>query len=146
MSDDVSKNIHSRDQVWSAISNVAQAQSATEARISALETTVDAGFSNLQQSIQQLAVQTRPQPANIPAFVGIALAVLTLFGGYTALISFPLQKQIDRNESHLEELHETQGELAAVKAELKYMNEKINDVDAFGSRRWLYAPKEPSAN
>lgn len=133
----VSDPLHSRDQVWTSIAEVKQAQASTDARIGALETTVETGFSQLQSSISQLMIQSRPAPTNWGVIVAAIMGVLALFGGYSLLLNQPILQILDRHEQHLEMLHDVEQKQAAMDARLNSLEARIEDVDAHGSRRWV---------
>ena len=135
--------LHSRDQVWRAISDVSQQQAATEARIGALETAVETGFSTLQHAIERISIrQTEPFPVwNLISAVGVVAVILA---GYATLITTPLDSRSLVNAQTLETLLQRQEELhmrdaqriAALEIQVKELRGDLDDVDKWGSRRW----------
>lgn len=136
-------NLHSRDQIWRAISDVSQQQAATEARIGALETTVEAGFSRLNSTLEQQAARNN-QPFPIWSLIGSLGVVAAILAGYVTLSTDPLHSRSANNNAALE-AHEAASaafhlevaqRVATLEAQSKELRDDIDDVDKWGSRRW----------
>ena len=132
---DTSMELHSRDQVWKAIGDVAKQQASADARLSSLSTTVENGFTQLQHSVQELIRrQSIPFPIwNMVSAVGVLAVIL---GGYSTLISQPLYATTARHYQAIEELQKDRAKIAALQAQIEDLEQDLRDVDRYGSRRW----------
>ena len=138
MEDSDNRSLHSRDQVWGAISALSEKHAATDARIGALEASVNSGFSGLNSAVQRIEQrinQPAPRP-NYIAWVGGMLAVLALFGGYSQLIVQPMQQQIAQNYERLDDNINQRERIAVLESKGEELQRRISDIDTHGSRRW----------
>lgn len=119
---------HSRDDIYqrlethgSQITEIAKGQAASDQKIAALEATVASGFQTLSVEIKSL----RPTAPNYIAWIGAGIALLTLFGGYTALVNFPMTTLIQRNYNHLEVVHEHEAQIKSLQTETEYLRREL---------------------
>lgn len=128
MTVDTSKH-HSRDDIWNRvneqsqqISEIKAGQAATDAKLQALEATVDAGFTSLIQEIRGIKSDSRP---NMLGLLAAALGLLGLFGGYSLLLNGPQNDSINRNHENIALLtastNRANERIAALEAEIKYL-------------------------
>ena len=133
---DMNMEMHSRDQVWKAIGDVAKQQASTEARLSALSTAVENGFAQLQSTLQSiLHRQNLPFPIwNLVSAVGVLAVIL---GGYATLITQPLYATANRHYVAIEQLQEDNERIATLEAQVESLEKELRNVDKYGSRRWI---------
>ena len=137
---DMNMELHSRDQVWKAIGDVAKQQASTEARIGALETAVDSGFSQIQNTLQNLVQrQSMPFPIwNLVSAIGVLSIIL---GGYATLITQPLYTAANRHYVAIEDIQHEDSEaaikVARLEAQVEALERELRNIDQYGSRRWI---------
>lgn len=123
---------HSRDEIYqrlelhgSQITEIAKGQAASDQKIAALEATVASGFQAISSEIKSL----RPTTPNYIGWIGAGIALLTLFGGYTALVTFPMHTLIDRNYQHLELVHEHEAEIHGLNEKTEELKDDVDRLE-----------------
>ncbi|HNP65794.1 MAG TPA: hypothetical protein PKH39_17815 [Woeseiaceae bacterium] len=123
------------------ISALARAHAATEASLTALAKSVEAGFAHQADILGQLIEESRNQrekssrPVNYFAWFTGALGVLAMFGGYTVLFNtadnYRLNNVESRSERHTSQLNERAfilGQQSEAIAVLKAADQKQYDL------------------
>lgn len=141
---------HSREDIWSrvdsqsdAIAEIRAGQSATDARLGALESAVSDGFRSLATEIHGLAERVnapKPQPNAIAIMLtGILgfVTVLAMFGSFASLVASPIQKQVDSLKHDVERLEEFDREANYIHGQRYALEQRVDDIDQHGSRRWV---------
>lgn len=128
---------HSRDDIWnrvneqsSQIGEIKAGQAATDAKLLALETAVDAGFASLTHELRSMRSDNRP---NTLALFGIAVTMLGLFGGYSLLLNTPQDARIDQNFEQVSsitgELNDRGQVIGAALKQIEWHNQWLNFVE-----------------
>lgn len=158
-----------RDDIWqridaqsSQIGEIRSGQAATDARLGALESAVDAGFRTLSTELSGIAERVN-RPAPPPNYLGIvvvALGLLGMFGSFTFLITGPHGTAIEKNYDRIAEVERQRERTAALEARVEFLTDeartarqydlesayihgqadergkRVEDIDTYGSRRW----------
>lgn len=137
---------HSRSDIWNRlaaqneqITDIARSQAGTDARLVALETAVDHGFKSLSNDLSRIAdkVNAPTPPPNYMALIVLALGVLAAFGGYSLLITDPIESQAARNERYINSMQTEHDQLHYMRGRLEALEERVRDIDNRGSRVWI---------
>ena len=118
------------------ITEITKNQIHTETRLSSLESAVDNGFRNISSELGAISdrINQPPAPPNYIGWFGIAFGILTVFGGYSALITRPMEHSLSRHEAQINETDETAIKAATNEARLNDLMKKIEIMDRYGVR------------
>lgn len=142
---------HSRNDIWNRlaaqneqITDIARSQAGTDARLVALESAVDHGFKSLSQDLTRIAdrVNQPTPPPNYLALVMLALGVLAAFGGYSLLITGPIEAQAQRNERIIYNIQQEHAGVEYLRGKIDALEQQVRDIDNQGSRRWNHDPSK----
>lgn len=133
---------HSRDDLWERINDqsnqigeVRSAQSATDARLAALESAVDTGFRTLSSELRSIGERVnRPKDPNYGILAAIAFGLLGMFGGYALLITAPLKSAQDRHDEQITELETHRQRTSSNEARLDALDRQVQQIDEHGPR------------
>ena len=128
------------DQQSNAINDIARAQSATEANLSSLAKSVEAGFNDLNAAINRI-VDKDNRPTN---WIGLGSLVFVVIGAmltFVALQTDPVRIKTAENDEHIDQALQRELRDAEIRGEMKaqiaYLQSEIRLVDEHGSRRWV---------
>lgn len=136
---------HTRQDIWDRlatqteqINKIATSQAGTDARLHALEGAVENGFKHLGSDLSRIAdkVNTPSPPPNYMALIILVLGILGAFGGYSLLITDPIDQQASANRQYIQKLYDDRTELAYLRGKLDAIEERVRDIDNKGSRVW----------
>ena len=128
------------DQQSNAINDIARAQSATEANLSSLAKSVEAGFNDLNAAINRI-VDKDNRPTN---WIGLGSLVIVVIGSmltFVALQTDPVRSKTAENDERIDQALQRELRDAEIRGEMKaqiaYLQSEIRLVDEHGSRRWV---------
>ena len=128
------------DQQSDSISDIARAQSATEANLASLAKSVETGFDHIEASISRL-VDQHNQPIN---WIGIGSLLIVVIGAlltFVALQTDPVRIKAMENDGRIDQAFErelinaeTRGQM---QARIDQLEKEMRLIDQYGSRRWI---------
>lgn len=126
------------DQQSAIINEISRAQAGTDARIAGLESKFEEGFRTINAQLGQLNSRmfAPPKAPNYMGWFAAALGALAMFGGYSMLMITPLQQQIAQNYNMIRDNQEVREKQAYQDGRLDSMQNQLDQVDKYGSRRW----------
>lgn len=147
MEDDKHGRQYTSSEVWDRLnqqsdnlSELARAQAATEANLSALAKSVQGGFDSINSNIQRIVERTE-RPTN---WIGIGSLLVVSAGALLTIVALqtdPLRSVSSQNNEALKQLIERELENADERGYRRAKDEdlqrQIELIDQYGSRRWV---------
>ena len=130
----------SNEQHWMRLSRVESDLDVLKPQVAGLQTDVQYIRSSIDQLIQHNA---RADSKQYPwgALVSLLSVFVVVLGGYATMLTQPIAIRTAVNETHIEELQQQQGDNqynhGRLDAEVEDLNRWIEDVDKYGSRKWV---------
>lgn len=134
---------HTRSDIWNRlatqneqITEIARSQAGTDARLVALESAVDHGFKTLSNDLGRIAdrVNAPTPPPNYMALIMLGIGVLGAFGGYSLLITQPIESQAARNERYISEMQDEHDEIHYLRGKIEALESQVRSLELYGPR------------
>ena len=135
----------SNQEHWQRLSRVESDLDVLKPQVAGLQTDVQ----YIRSSIDQLvAHNARAEGKTYPwgALVSLLSVLVVVLGGYATMLTQPISIRTAVNEANIEELQEKQGENqynhGRLDAELNLLQQWVEDIDKYGSRKWVEQSNE----